>query len=315
MKEIGGYFELDEYSGHEFYPNALAVNCGRSAAIVLIQLRKYTKVYIPDFMCATLRNSLDKYGIEYEHYYVDEKLEPIIETKVGINEAVYIVNYYGQLRKKLKTYQALWTNIIVDNTQDFFYCYDDADNLYTCRKYFGVADGGYIVLSGICDTQRYDDLEEDISFDRMRFVLGRYEQSAFDFYAEASENNDIFSEMPLRKMSKLTHNLLRALDYDKIAAKRTKNFVVLHQRLKLLNRLGEITIPEGAFMYPFMVENGDYIRKRLQQKKIFVPKLWPDVFDTVSARNLASSIVPIPCDQRYTENDMRYIIDEIYKLI
>ena len=71
MKEIGGYFELDEYSGCEFYPDALAVNCGRSAGLILIQLRKYKKIYIPDFMCASLRHSLDNYGIEYEHYHVN----------------------------------------------------------------------------------------------------------------------------------------------------------------------------------------------------------------------------------------------------
>lgn len=314
MKEIGGYFELDDYSGNEFYPDALAVNCGRSAAVILVRLRKYSKIYIPDFLCATIRDSLKQYGIEYEHYSVNEKLEPIIMTTVGKNEAVYIVNYYGQLRKKLKSYQETWPNIIVDNAQDFFFCYDGADNLYTCRKYFGVADGAYIALSVDCDTQAYDDLEEDVSFDRMHFVLGRYERTASDFYAEASENNDVFSEIPLKKMSKLTHNLLRALDYKTIAAKRTENFEMLHCDLQRLNRLEDITIPDGAFMYPLMVENGDYIRKHLQQKKIFVPKLWPDVLETESAEALASEIVPIPCDQRYTTDDMGYIINEIRKL-
>lgn len=311
MKEIGGYLELDEYCGREYYENAMAVNCGRSAAILLIQIRGYSKIYIPDFMCSTLRNSLDKYGIEYEHYTVNDDLEPVIDADVAENEAVFIVNYYGLLRNKLGSYHVRWKNIIVDNTQDFFFCYDKADNLYSCRKYFGVADGGYIVLSGDHSTAEYDKLKEDESYARMNFVLGRYERSASEFYAESSKNNSIFTDMPVMKMSKLTHNLMRAIDYGRIAKCRTENFMTLHNELGGINELKNITVPEGAFMYPLMIESGETVRKKLQENKIFVPKLWPTVYETPTAKRLADNIVPLPCDQRYNAEDMKYIIEKI----
>ena len=57
-----------------------------------------------------------------------------------------------------------------------FYQYpvNGVDTLYTCRKYFGVPDGGYLYT----DTKLNDDLEIDISYERMEYILGRYEVSA-----------------------------------------------------------------------------------------------------------------------------------------
>ena len=36
MKEIGGYIELDTYTGREYHEGALALNSGRNALIYLI---------------------------------------------------------------------------------------------------------------------------------------------------------------------------------------------------------------------------------------------------------------------------------------
>ena len=58
------------------------------------------------------------------------------------------------------------------------------------------------------------------------------------------------------------------------------------------------------------VENGPEIRKRLIANKIYIPKLWPMDYhrDEIELEyKLADNILPIPCDQRYTEEDMLYI--------
>ena len=40
QKEYGGYIELDEYSGEEYYPEAWALNSGRAALRLFIRLKK-----------------------------------------------------------------------------------------------------------------------------------------------------------------------------------------------------------------------------------------------------------------------------------
>lgn len=68
-------------------------------------------------------------------------------------------------------------------------------------------------------------------------------------------------------------------------------------------------------MYPLYMENGSEIRKKLQRKKIFIPTLWPAVFNRCLEDELefdmANNILPIPVDQRYGIEDMQYIIDAI----
>ena len=315
MKEIGGYFELEQYNGCEYYSNALAVNCGRNAAVLLAELRGYKKIYLPDYMCSSVKQALIKNSIDFELYPVDDALSPVFDRTLSDNEAIYIVNYYGQFRDDICGFRKKWKNIIVDNAQDFFCCSDAADCIYTCRKYFGVADGGYIKLSSDCNIEEYDKLPIDVSFDRMRFVMGRYEKNASEFYKESVDNNDVFIGLPILKMSRLTHNLLRSIDYESIKKTRTENFRSLHNRLSELNEFKNVKLVDGAFMYPLRIKEGNALRKELQQRKIYVPKLWPDVEQSGIANKLAEEIVPLPCDQRYTVEDMEYITDQIYRIL
>ena len=68
-------------------------------------------------------------------------------------------------------------------------------------------------------------------------------------------------------------------------------------------------------MYPLMIENGMALKKKLQQKKIYIPTLWPSVFEMVEEKDteyrLAADILPLPIDQRYTEEDMYYIAENV----
>jgi hypothetical protein len=72
-------------------------------------------------------------------------------------------------------------------------------------------------------------------------------------------------------------------------------------------------------MYPLYLENGDEVRKQLQEKKIFIPTLWPAVFnlckETDIEYDLAKNILPIPIDQRYGIEEMEYMIEKIKELI
>ena len=122
-------------------------------------------------------------------------------------------------------------------------------------------------------------------------------------------------------MSKLTHNLLRAIDYNAVAMKRKHNADHLHNSLKCINKMN-VQVPYGAFMYPLVANSsidGGQLRRILQQSKIYVPCLWPDTLsrtgtDTV-AYQLAENIVPLPCDQRYDIEDMDYILKKIYETV
>lgn len=68
-------------------------------------------------------------------------------------------------------------------------------------------------------------------------------------------------------------------------------------------------------MYPLLIADGMKVRKQLQQMKIYVPTLWPNVLDECKhgtfEYKFAADILPIPVDQRYGVEDMEYLVEAI----
>lgn len=305
MREIGGYIELDTYSGHILHNDGIKLNCGRNALSYLIKAKGIKKILMPKFMCDSCDKVLSDNGVDVKYYSVGMNFKPIISHR---EDWLYVVNFYGQLSNEYLS--SLGDRVIIDNAQAYFQNHiPGIDTLYTCRKFFGVADGAILYTDKTIDIA-----EQDESFERMHFLLGRYERSASEFYSEYVVNNHFFKNEPIKKMSKLTENLLHGIDYDFVKKRRTENFAYLDGQLKEINKLS-LTIPEGAFMYPLYIGNGAEIRKELQAKKIFIPTLWPAVFNICSENepeyDMANNILPLPVDQRYTIEDMRYICSNL----
>lgn len=102
----------------------------------------------------------------------------------------------------------------------------------------------------------------------MTHLLGRFENTASAFYSVYKENESIFKTLPLRKMSKLTEDIMRSYDYDKIKKIREENYNYLNEKLLRYNKL-TLNIPQGAFMYPLYIDNGSEVRKKLQKEYLY----------------------------------------------
>lgn len=315
MKEIGGYLELEKFMGEEYYSNLIALNSGRFCLLYLFRSRDIKKIYIPYFLCNSISETCKKYQFNFEYYNIDKNFDPIFNTTLKEREYLYIVNYYGQFsNKKILKFKRLFNNIIIDNVHAFFQKpVNGIDTIYSCRKFFGVPDGAYLATNIKMD----DTLEIDISTNRMGHILGRFEGTASDFYADFKINEDSFKEMPLRSMSTLTHNLLRNINYNYVINTRNKNYQHLSKHLKKINKLALMT-PIAPYSYPFYCEDGIAIKKKLAEKKIYIATLWPNVLDlegTMLEKEYTKNILPLPCDQRYNRDDMTRIIDHLLEAI
>lgn len=307
-KEIGGYLELDKYHLPMLHDEAIALNSGRNCLAYLIQKKRIKRIWIPKFLCVSVSDVCMREGCEVCYYSIGIDFTPILAPT---DDWVYLVNYYGQVNNdRIREYKKQYSNLIIDNVQAYYQPpVEGIDTIYTCRKYFGVSDGAFLYTDA-----ELEELEQDESFERVKFLLGRFERTASEFYSEFVSEEEEFSKFPVKKMSKLTDNLLHGIDYEMVKNKRTENFSYLHSSLKGVNKL-ELSIPAGAYMYPFYIKNGSEIRKKVQAKKIYVPTLWPDVFNLCGENELeydmAKNILPIPVDQRYDIEDMFYIVDII----
>lgn len=316
MREIGGYFGFEQLINNEYHKDLIALNTGRNALLYLMKAKKIAKAYIPYYLCNSVSDVLSKHGYDFEYYHIDAEFNPIFKKELQEYEYLYIVNYYGQLTyDKVLSLKQKYERIILDNTHAFFQKpIKGIDTIYSCRKFFGVSDGAYLSSDSFLD----EELEVDISKDRMKHILGRFEGTASDYYGSFKDNDKSLKTVSLKYISKLTRNILGSIDYEKVKKTRDNNYAYLESELKKINKLKLIT-PEGAFAYPFYIVNGLEVKKKLAEKKIYVPTLWPNILNDNERSSIeydyAANILPLPCDQRYGKEEMQYIIREILKCI
>ena len=270
MKEIGGYFGLEQLISNEYYKDLIALNSGRNALLYLLKGRKIKKIYIPYFLCESVSNICIKNGYNIEFYNIDSEFKPIFNKNLEDGEYIYVVNYYGQVsRGDIEKLLEKHKRIIVDNTQAFFQKpVEGTDTIYVCRKYFGVPDGAYLYTNCKVDF----DLETSASKDKMAHILGRYEGSASQYYSDYQAKEKSFEKEPLSFMSNLTHNILGAIDYKKVYEIRNINYQYLNNKLGSGNKL-KLKKVKGPFAYPLYIEDGMKIKKELA-KKIYIFQLF-----------------------------------------
>lgn len=317
MREFGGYFELERFYGAEYHGNCVALNSGRYALLYVLKARKVKKLFIPYFLCDVVSITCDRFGYAYEYYIVDENFLPVFDQELQDGEYLYVVNAYGQISNgQIEELQQRYVRIIVDNVMDFFRKpVPGVDCVYSCRKFFGVPDGGYAATDAAWTEPP---LVQDHSSLRLRHLVGRLEEDGQTHFSEYHENEEVINHMELCAMSALTKNLMRGIDYDGICKKRSANYEYLAKRLDACSRK-KFKFSDGPFSYPFLCNDGPAVRKELVQKKIYIPLLWPNVLSNPAsdpvAKDYAQNILSIPCDQRYTPEDMEYLANQLMELL
>lgn len=313
QKAIGGYFELELPKGEEYHKNTLALNTGRNCLEYILRLRGYKKVFLPYYTCEVILEPFKKLNIDYEFYHINKDFTLKDDIQLQNNEALLYTNYYGlqeEYTKKLaKKYS---TRLIIDNTQAF-YCLPikDVDSFNTCRKFFGVSDGAYCFTNKTLNEK----FEQDVSFDRMNFLLKRIDLGAEKGYEDFRKQSEALVNMDIRLMSKLTHSIMASIDYDKVKRIRRENFLYLHSVLSSTNELNlYLKEDDVPMIYPYLI-NTEGLREKLIANKIFVAKYWPNVLAWTKSNDdeyyLTQHLLPLPIDQRYNKDDMKRIVDII----
>lgn len=318
-REIGGYLELERYAGEPVHPGAVALDCGRNCLAYLAELRDIRAIWLPDWLCHSVRDVCEREGVAVRTYAIGADMLPAYDFEVGQEEWLYLVDYYGQLRQEDVREASAHSGgrLVVDETHGLYRpAWEGTDTLWTCRKWLGVPDGAYLATKDGARLGR--DLPRCGSRDRMRHVLGRAEAPAPGFLADHRAADASFAEEPVGRMSAVAESLLAAVDHGFVRSRRRANWDALNAALGGPNLL-EVRRPEAPFMYPLLVEDAADMRGRLAKAGVFVPTLWPNVLGDSGAgawaRRFSADLLPLPLDQRYGEEDMEYIVGEVLKCL
>ena len=146
-----------------------------------------------------------------------------------------------------------------------------------------------------------------------------------DFLAKFHEADALLDESgePVA-MSMENRAYLENIDFARVLAARRRNAAVLERALAELAAAGTIhplckSETTAGLYYPILLENRDAVQQALARQNIYCPVIWPipaqaqGVCETCEAT--AAHILALPCDQRYTEQDMATIAETLKAII
>lgn len=321
MKEIGGYLEMEVCQGQEFYPDLFKLNLGRTAAALYLVESGCRCVYLPRFLCSSVIDTVGALPLSVRFYGILEDFMPdpatLPDRRLDEGECLYLVNAYGLLSdEQLASVRDRWGQVLLDFTHAFFQApIEGVAAVASIRKFFGVTDGAYLKS----DLPLTLPQEQDSSCDRFAHVLGRFEQGAGAFYQAMLDTAHSYEGAAAKRMSPLTENLLKGIDYDHVMRRRMENYQVLSEALNRENGLAESgvlrTPDRGPFVYPLLVQDGPALRKALAAQKIFVPTYWTNVIGSCPEGSVehryAAHILALPCDQRYGVQEMERVAEAV----
>jgi len=316
-KAIGGYFNLELASYGTFpHSDGVLLNTGRNAIeYILRSFGEVKHVYVPYYTCIVVVEPLQKLGIDYIFYRIDDKLE--IADSVSLSDGEYIIytNYFGlkdAYVKALIDSGIYKDHLIIDNAMAFYApVWSGIPTAYCPRKFVGIPDGGIAYTNKSVEVA-----ETDCSYDRVSHLIKRYDLDAEGGYQDFQTNEDKLMGQPIKYMSKLTRSLMESVVYEKVKNLRKRNFAILHNALGDSNKL---VLPEDGtyecpLIYPYLCDD-EGLKKYLISQRIYVATYWPNIYDWCKKGDwewhLADCCLALPIDQRYDANDMQRIIDAI----
>lgn len=318
-REMGGYLPFEMHPGKDFFSEIdesyiLRTNSAKSAITAAIQSLKPDHIYVPYYCCSGVTHEILNQGVNVIYYHLTPDLLPEIDH-IEPNSAVHLINYFGMMHDRVVQYAETVETVILDQSHSFFshpVMRPGVYNIYSCRKFFGVPDGGYLV-SLDCPHPELSPYRVSDHFEYLVRSSEFGQQSAYSDYQRANAAlNGVYAAM-----SDMTASMMRTVDYRFVAARRRENFNVLHEHLSKYNRFDLSHIENPLYLYPLWLSTG--IREALVREKIYAPLLWSDLladsFQGSIEFDLSDNIAFLPLDQRYTPDDMLYLTGVVEECI
>lgn len=297
-EELGGYLKWEFTKNWSVDKLGIPLNSGRNALEYIVRAQGIRTILLPYFICDSIVNKCLELAVQIEYYQLNHKFFPLVPVEHN-SDAIFIINYFGVNDESCAKALTLYDKVILDNSQAFFSSLrSDFGTIYSPRKFFGVPDGGIVYSNEILR----QNLETDISGDRIGHLVTRLELNAREGYNQYLENESLIGTLPLKRMSTLSLSILESIKLESVSSKRKKHFAFLHNSLGDKNSQFHLDLASAALIYPYFSVNAEEIRKRLLAENIYVPIYWPcvkqRVVDIDSLEYLwMSNIVALPVDQ------------------
>lgn len=328
---IGGFQGTGSTLG-DFYPLANYYADGRQALIHLYRSQGWQRLWVPEYFCYEVIESLKQAGLNLMFYTDwpgndDANLNKVVRP----SDAVLRVNYFGT-RSYRSPEKLSVAAVIEDHTHDLigdWPIHSTADwCIASLRKSLPIPEGGILWSpKGLCLPEQPSVSEENehiaaIRWEAMRlkarYLAGEEVEKAV-FRAGYVDTEDYFDHAQVCALDKASQEYLKTFDIRSWYNHKRENW----ESLKDIKKDGaRVLCPENMGCYPFSLvllfdspEERDKVRKSLIEYQIYPAVLW-NVPDAASCevKSFSRRMLSIHCDARYTADDiqqMKTIIESI----
>ena len=336
MREIGSEFWLGrEPETFSCDRDGIYVLSGRTAIDLILQnivrTRRVRTVYMPAWCCDSMLAPFVARGIDIKFYDISlaesaDTAEILCDFCDFRENIFYVTNYFGyentlpvETVKKFKEQGAI---ILYDRTHSILMEDDPylalADYSFaSIRKWMGVIGGA--VVNGVSDCQLkpcpYLALKEKAMRMKKAFIEGdgSIDKQAFlDLYSEFGHH--LAEDYQNYEMDDVSYALYKTMDFSAMRRKRKENAQYLHDNLKGVKFIGELTENAVPLFVPIFFETPKQrtaVRKKLIEAQIYCPIHWPKpvmIPVNLEANKIYDTELSLICDQRYGLTDMERMV-------
>ena len=350
--EFGSEFDWDSnvpfqtITGQQYFDecNLQKFRSGRDAlkAVAIGFQNQTSTVLLPALCCESMVSPFVLNGYKVVFYKINEDYTADVddvEKKLEQGCLLLYMSYFG-----VKPFAVLclqrWKEqkacvLIEDRTQNALHKMEQQEFtpdviISSIRKWIALPDGGLLW------SKKYfkDNTKSELSFTQQRFEAMR-KKSAYlsDGLEEVKTAYRQMLQWSAEKLdedadaytiSSQSDDMLKRMDFRRILLARQRNVETLKEMLNdctLQNKVKYVTEKpeESALYFPILVEKRDELQKALAKKNIYCPVIWPIPQEAQGicevAEYTANHMLALPCDQRYTTDDMKYIAEVVQSLL
>lgn len=257
------------------------LNSARNCLRYIIRAYNISDIYIPYYICPTIKIALRKEGIKIKFYHIDKNFMPVCEFRE--NDFILYPNYFGICTKNIENLEKKYKNLIVDNAHSFYSKPYGLASFNSLRKFFqpnyGIKNGAYLYTNKLLN-EKFD-------------ISENYETVEYNF-ENIVKNENLLDKEDVKTISETTETMMKNIDFEEEKQKRLSNFYKYHELYSNKNELNiNLQKNEIPFVYPLLTKD-EKIGYELEKQGLMIFRYWSGIPKNYDEYDFYRYLVPIP---------------------
>jgi hypothetical protein len=299
------------------------------------------RILMPALCCPAMVQPFRQMKFDIRYYIVNENFAVdynSIKSLLSNNCLVLLINYYG-----IKSYDAELIRDMISDFDNVGVIQDCTHHIFTesmydshadfqvgsIRKWLAIPDGAFLYSRDIELENQYSNSENLFTDTWMQAMLLKqsYLQTGnqllkdyyLGLYSKGMEN--LKGTIEEFEMSEISKKMMALINIDNVKETRRENYIELYSYVSNYNSniVRYCVVQEAPLCLPIVVNRRDDVQRELARIGIYTQVLWPIPDDAKGispfADYFSKHMLALPCDQRYSVNDMKIIGESTVNII